>query len=84
MVDRLWEIDFSVQEYPIDFSVYDEELDREYKEAFYQVISNQVPLGFDDADYDALYFKNILRGHFTDDEFMDYLRESFIMKTKRV
>ena len=73
--EKVKEIDFSVREYPIETSVYNEELDKEYKEAFYQVISNQVPLSYDDEYYDVLYFKNILRGHFTDDEFMDCLRE---------
>lgn len=73
VVSRIKEIDFTVREYPVDTERYDDRADQIYKEAFFQVISNQLPLRYDDNG--AVYYRNLLRGMYgvTDDEFIEYV-----------
>lgn len=44
---RLQAVDFTIKEYPIDKEIYTEELDREYKRAFSQVLNNQIPIQYE-------------------------------------
>lgn len=54
---RLREVDFTIKEYPIDTEVYTEEMDREYKEVFLQVLLNQIPVQYEDGE--ETYFEDI-------------------------
>ena len=54
---RLREVDFTIKEYPIDTEVYTEEMDREYKEVFLQVLLNQIPVQYEDGE--GTYFEDI-------------------------
>lgn len=45
--ERVRAIDFTIKEYPIDKEIYSEELDREYKRAFSQVLRNQIPIQYE-------------------------------------
>ncbi|MDE7179065.1 MAG: hypothetical protein K2O59_14725 [Lachnospiraceae bacterium] len=54
---RLREVDFTIKEYPIDTEVYTEEMDREYKEVFLQVLLNQIPVQYEDGEEN--YFEEI-------------------------
>ncbi len=55
--ERLRSIDFTIKEYPIDTEVYTEEMDREYKEVFLQVLLNQIPVQYEDGE--ETYFEDI-------------------------
>lgn len=54
---RLREVDFTIKEYPINTEVYTEEMDREYKEVFLQVLLNQIPIQYEDGE--ETYFEDI-------------------------
>ena len=54
---RLREVDFAIKEYPIDTEEYTEEMDREYKEVFLQVLLNQIPVQYEDGE--ETYFEDI-------------------------
>lgn len=55
--ERLRSIDFTIKEYPIDTEIYTEEMDREYKEVFLQVLLNQIPVQYEDGE--ETYFEDI-------------------------
>lgn len=42
--DRSMQIDYTVKESPIDTIKYDVQTDKQYKDAYYKVVSNQIPL----------------------------------------
>lgn len=44
---RLQAVDFTIKEYPINEELYTEEMDREYKEVFKQVLLNQIPIQYE-------------------------------------
>lgn len=50
-------IDFTVKEYPINTEIYTLERNKEYKEAFLQVLLNQIPIQYEDGT--KSYFKEI-------------------------
>ncbi|MBD5498473.1 MAG: hypothetical protein HDR11_12040 [Lachnospiraceae bacterium] len=54
------DFDFSVQEYPIDTALYTAEVDKEFKNAFWEAISNQVPMEYEAEG--AVYFRDWFRG----------------------
>ncbi len=54
---RLRAVDFKIQEYLINEEIYTEEMDREYKEVFLQVLLNQIPLQYEDGE--ETYFEDI-------------------------
>lgn len=66
--------DFSVQEYSIDSALYGGEVEREFKNAFYEAVSNQVPMEY--TDNGAVYFRDYLRGvgSYSDSEFLEELQ----------
>lgn len=68
--------DFSVQEYPIDAVLYTDAVEEEYKNAFYEAISNQVPMEY--AEDGAVYFREWWRGvaAYSDREFSEGLRKA--------
>ena len=55
--EKLRSIDFTIKEYPIDTEVYTEEMDREYKEVFLQVLLNQISVQCEDGE--EIYFEDI-------------------------
>ncbi len=65
--------DFTVREYPINPDFYGSRLEQEYKEAFYDVIANRVPVRYEDDG--AVYFRDMLRGvsGMSDGEFVEYV-----------
>ena len=40
---KIQSIDYNVREYPINQEVYDEEMDRTYRKAFYEALTGQIP-----------------------------------------
>lgn len=68
--------DFSVQEYPIDTILYTAEVEQEFKNAFYEAISNRVPMEY--TEDGAIYFREWFRGvaYESDSEFLAGLRKS--------
>lgn len=65
--------DFTVREYPINPDFYGSGLEQEYREAFYDVIANRVPMQYEDDG--AFFFRDMLRGvsAMTDREFVEYI-----------
>lgn len=57
VIEKLRSIDFTIKEYPIDTEIYTEEMDREYKEVFLQVLLNQIPVQCEDGE--EIYFEDI-------------------------
>ncbi|MCM1416389.1 MAG: hypothetical protein NC430_10755 [bacterium] len=55
--EKLREVDFTIKEYPINEEIYTEEMDREYKEVFLQVLLNQMPVQYEDGE--ETYFEDI-------------------------
>lgn len=68
--------DFSRQEYPIDRALYIADVEQEFKNAFYEAITNQVPLEYEDTG--AVYFRNWFRGvgEESDSEFIEGIEKS--------
>lgn len=68
--------DFSVQEYPIDEALYTAEVEQEFQTAFYEAISNRVPMEY--RDDGAVYFRDYLRGvaPYSDSEFLEFVENS--------
>lgn len=71
--------DFSVQEYPIDTTRFTGDVEKEFLQAFYNVLTNRVPLRYWDSG-DPCFFRDILFGSgknsFSDSGFA----ESFVKK----
>lgn len=68
--------DFSQQEYPIDRALYTADVEQEFINAFYEAITNQVPLEYEDTG--AVYFRNWFRGigEDSDPEFLEGIKMS--------
>lgn len=54
--EAIQDFDFSVQEYPIDTALYTAEVEQEFKNAFWEAISNQVPMVY--RSDGAVYFRD--------------------------
>ncbi|MDE6602412.1 MAG: hypothetical protein K2K90_09675 [Lachnospiraceae bacterium] len=54
---RMWAVDFTYKEYPINKEIYTDEMDQEYKEVFLQVLLNQIPVQYEDGE--ETYFEDI-------------------------
>lgn len=60
--DRIASINFTIQEFPINKELYDSESDIAYKQAFFEAITNQVPLTDINYPDSETYYKQLLRG----------------------
>lgn len=60
--ESIEKIDFSIREYSVDKEKYDEELDALYKSAFFEAITNQIPIYLAYDDGSPRYYRNLLRG----------------------
>ncbi len=76
MYEAIKDFDFSVQEYPINTILYTTEVEQEFKKAFYEAISNRVPIEY--TEDGAIYFREWFRGvaNESDSEFLEGLRKS--------
>lgn len=59
IIEKIKGIDFNV-EYPINTELFDAEMEEEYKAAFYEIISSQTPLSYEEEG--AFYFRQRLIG----------------------
>lgn len=75
--EAIQDFDLSVQEYPIDTALYTAEVEQEFKNAFWEAISNQVPMVY--RSDGAVYFRDRdwlgVVGK-RDEEFYEELREA--------
>ncbi len=74
--ERLWAVDFTIKEYPINEELYTEELDREYKEVFLQVLLNQTLIQNEDGQ--EIYFADIDPKEMSDVDYMTIIKELFV------
>lgn len=71
--EKMKSIDFCVTEFLIDTEIYDYQADKQYKEAYFKVLTNEVPL-WNDNDGEAVYYKDFLRGEsLNDEDFLQYI-----------
>ena len=74
--DQIRAIDFHVRQYPIDTSLFDLEMDRKYREAFYQAVTNRKPVlcrAYRSLDYEENTYQYILRSDSLSDQ--EFLRQ---------
>lgn len=71
------EIDFSIQEHPIDTIQYDSQTDRIYKSFFLKAVTNQIPIQSRDGKK-MVYYRDMLpnAAKMSEDEFLRSVRES--------
>lgn len=75
--DRSMQIDYTVKESPIDTIKYDIQTDRQYKDAYYKVVSNQIPVRGTKSEkiYLKRYFDDYVK-ETTDEEYLKDLIKS--------
>lgn len=73
---RLQAVDFTIKEYPIDKEIYTEEMDREYREVFLQVLLNQTLIQNEDGQ--EIYFADIDPKEMSDADYMTVIKELFV------
>lgn len=69
-------VDFSSKEYSINWEIYTDQVELAYKENFYRIITNQMPLEY--GEEKAVYFRDHLRG-IADLDDMEFI-EQFVKK----
>lgn len=69
-------VDFSSKEYSINWEIYTDQVELAYKENFYRIITNQMPLEY--GEEKAVYFRDHLRG-IADLDDMEFI-EHFVKK----
>lgn len=74
--EAIKDFDFSVQEYQINTILYTAGVEQEFKNAFYEAISNRVPMEY--TEDGAIYFREWFKGvaYESDSEFLEGLRKS--------
>lgn len=70
--ERIKAIDFSAGVHPVNTEVYDSEMDREYKEAFLQMLFNQIPIQYEEQG--EIYYRESDRWCFGDLDDAEYVR----------
>ena len=60
LCESVKKVDFSSKEYPINWEIYTDQVEQAYKENFYRIITNQIPLEY--GEEEAVYFRDHLRG----------------------
>lgn len=77
--DRIAAIDFSIQEFSVNDELYDLELDKDYKQAYFKAITNQIQVKEFDYPEKETYYKQLLRGEelpeMSDEEFLEILKK---------
>ena len=71
-------VDFSSKEYSINWEIYTDQVALAYKENFYRIITNQMPLEYEEEK--AVYFRDHLRG-ISDLDDMEFI-EQFVKETR--
>ena len=71
-------VDFSSKEYSINWEIYTDQVEQAYKENFYRIITNQMPLEYEEEK--AVYFRDHLRG-ISDLDDMEFI-EQFVKETR--
>ena len=71
-------VDFSSKEYSINWEIYTDQVALAYKENFYRIITNQMPLEYEEEK--AVYFRDHLRG-IADLDDMEFI-EQFVKETR--
>lgn len=71
-------VDFSSKEYSINWEIYTDQVALAYKENFYRIITNQMPLEY--GEEKAVYFRDHLRG-ISDLDDMEFI-EQFVKETR--
>ena len=71
-------VDFSSKEYSINWEIYTDQVELAYKENFYRIITNQIPLEY--GEEKAVYFRDHLRG-ISDLDDMEFI-EQFVKESK--
>lgn len=71
-------VDFSSKEYSINWEIYTDQVELAYKENFYRIITNQMPLEY--GEEKAVYFRDHLRG-ISDLDDMEFI-EQFVKETR--
>ncbi len=71
-------VDFSSKEYSINWEIYTDQVALAYKENFYRIITNQMPLEYEEEK--AVYFRDHLRG-ISDLDDMEFI-EQFVKKAR--
>ena len=78
LCESVKKVDFSSKEYPINWEIYTDQVEQEYKENFYRIITNQIPLEY--GEEEAVYFRDHLRG-IADLDDMEFI-EQFVKKAR--
>lgn len=73
---KIQQYDFTVQEYPIDTTLYTAAVEEDFLKSFYEVLTNQVPLWYFNGQ--AIFFRDELRGasNLSDREFVDFVKNA--------
>ena len=61
LCESVKKVDFSSKEYPINWEIYTDQVEQAYKENFYRIITNQIPLEY--GEEEAVYFGIIYEGY---------------------